>query len=528
MRRVAPALTLAGLALGLAACGSGGPVPTAPSASPTAAPTATSEPLPAALTEAALLDAVFRIDVERIEVVFDLYPAERRAQAQAAVTFRMRPGQARPIVHFGPVRSPSGTALRLDGQDLDPARASDVRLFSYDGSGQVSVELQRDLAAGAPHRLEASYPLALADAGGRFFADVNDIEGRGNEAVFPTLNVPHELARHVLVFRVHAAEPYVAVGSGLLTGAIRGRRPGVDARHGARGGVLHGDVPPRPGPHPRPLRAAHPRGGRARPRADRRRHRRGGVRDPRSLARGAPGGARTLSRCRAASTSCSPRAGGGMEYYGATTTSLRALRHEVFHMYFGCSTVARTYRDSWWDEAIDMWYELSADPAYAPIEPGYRSDIVSGRSAVAVGFDRRAYDQGARIMQAVATEMGGRERMVRFLRDLHARRSFDPFTTWDLADEIQAAKRRRRARAVPALAVRLARHPGQRPRHLGLGLAPPGGHGAAGGERSTGEGSPPPGRIRASAPAVRGPRTKDVRAGASGGARNQTENGFHV
>ena len=29
--------------------------------------------------------------------------------------------------------------------------------------------------------------------------------------------------------------------------------------------------------------------------------------------------------------------------------------------------------------------------------------------------------------------------MVGFLRDLHARRSFDPFTTWDLADEIQAA-----------------------------------------------------------------------------------------
>jgi hypothetical protein len=34
--------------------------------------------------------------------------------------------------------------------------------------------------------------------------------------------------------------------------------------------------------------------------------------------------------------------------------------------------------------------------------------------------------------------MGGRERMIRFLRDLHARRSFDPLTTWDLADEIQA------------------------------------------------------------------------------------------
>jgi hypothetical protein len=28
--------------------------------------------------------------------------------------------------------------------------------------------------------------------------------------------------------------------------------------------------------------------------------------------------------------------------------------------------------------------------------------------------------------------------MIRFLRDLHARRSFDPFTTWDLSDEIRA------------------------------------------------------------------------------------------
>ena len=132
------------------------------------------------------------------------------------------------------------------------------------------------------------------------------------------------------------------------------------------------------------------------------------------------------------------QSGGGMEYYGATTTSLRALRHEVFHMYYGCSTVARTYRDSWWDESINMWYQLSSDAAYLPIAEGFRSDIVSGRSSVAVGFDGRAYDEGARIVHAVATELGGRPRMVRFLRDLHARRSFDPFTTWDLADEIRA------------------------------------------------------------------------------------------
>ena len=128
-----------------------------------------------------------------------------------------------------------------------------------------------------------------------------------------------------------------------------------------------------------------------------------------------------------------------MEYYGATTTSLRALRHEVFHMYYGCSTVARTYRDSWWDEAIDMWYELSADPAYA-----------ADRRRLPLRHRERALRGGgglrpARLRRGIADRAGGGRRRwgaatawSGFLRDLHARRSFDPFTTWDLADEIQA------------------------------------------------------------------------------------------
>ncbi len=427
-------------ALGTFACGSGGGSSgnAAASPAPTASPVAATEPLPAASTEPALLDAVFRVDIERIEVFFDLYPAERRVQAQAAVTFRMRPGQSRPIVHFGPARAATGVALRLDGQDLDLGRAADARLFSFAASGQVSLELERDLAPGVPHRLEASYPLALADAGGRFFSDVNDLEGRGNDAVFPTLNSPEELARHVLVFRVHAGEPCLAVGSGLVTARTAGdvqewvldterevasytvmfhlaparthllaerRLQGVDVRVLApTGGVTAEEAFATLDPWLGELRATM-----------------GPFPMPRGL------------------SVVLTQSGGGMEYYGATTTSLRALRHEVFHMYYGCSTVARTYRDSWWDEAIDMWYELSADPSFAPIPEGFRSDIVSGRSEVTVGFDRRAYDEGARIMQAVAAELGGRGRMVRFLRDLHARRSFDPFTTWDLADEIQGA-----------------------------------------------------------------------------------------
>jgi hypothetical protein len=395
-------------------------------------------PLPAAAaSESALLDSVFRVDVDRVEAVLDVKPSERRVHAHVALTFRMRPGQSRPIVHFDPAAAPAGLALRLDGRDLDPATTADVRLFSFEGSGQTSVELQRELASGVTHVLEASYPLALPDAGGRFFADVNDLRGRGNEVVFPTLNTPHELARHVLVFRVHAAEPYLAVGSGHLV-----QRSGGDVqewvldteREVASYAVMFHLAPS--STHRLSSRRLQgvdvsvlaPAGGVTAEEAF-------GIVDPWLGELRAALGPFPMPRGLAVVLT---QSGGGMEYYGATTTSLRALRHEVFHMYYGCSTVARTYRDSWWDEAINMWYEASTDPAYAPVAEGFRSDIVSARSAVAVGFDVRAYDEGARVMQAVASDLGGRERMVRFLRDLHGRRSFDPFTTWDLADEIQA------------------------------------------------------------------------------------------
>jgi hypothetical protein len=427
------------LAVHLAACGSGSG-PSSPIAAPSpGAGTATvvSEPLPATADESALLDAVFRIDVDRVEAVFDVFPAERRVQVQAAVAFHMRPDQSRPIVHLEAARTPGAVALRLDGQELNPTNPADARLLSFAGTGQVSLELQRDLAPGSAHRLEASYVLPLTDAGGRFFADVNDLEGRGNETVFPSINSPRDLAHHRLTFRVHSAEPYLAVGSGLLAARTTADTQEwvLDTERDVASYTVMFHLAP----------------ARTHVLAERRLE---GV-DVRVLA---PVGGVSADEAFATlqpwlaelQASLGPfpmprgvsvvltQSGGGMEYYGATTTSLRALRHEVFHMYFGCSTVARTYRDSWWDEAINMWYELSVDPAYAPIVDGFRSDIVSGRSAVTVGFDRRAYDQGSRVMQAVASAMGGREPMVAFLRDLHARRSFDPFTTWDLVDEIRA------------------------------------------------------------------------------------------
>ena len=135
-----------------------GPGAYGPAASPRRRRRRRASPSRRALTEAALLDAVFRIDVERIEVVFDLYPAERRAQAQAAVTFRMRPGQARPIVHFGPVRSVRDrAAARRPGPRPRPGERRPPVLLRRLGAGlgRAAARPRRGRAAPARGELPA-------------------------------------------------------------------------------------------------------------------------------------------------------------------------------------------------------------------------------------------------------------------------------------------------------------------------------------------------------------------------------------
>lgn len=381
--------------------------------------------------EAALLDAAFRIDIREVEATLDVFPEERRVQGRARLTFVMRSGQRRPIVHLDP--GATGDWLgSLDGQPLAGANPADVRVVVFDGSTQRALEIQRDLEAGSQHVLEMSYRPAFVDSFGRFYTDVNDLAGRGNEALWPTLNTPHELARHVLTLRVHSSRPYVGLGSGLFerTAATDAQEWRLDSEREVASYTLLFYLAPAADVTVAERRVAgvdvrvlSPVGGPAPeeafaqlegwlPELD---AAMGGFPMPRGL-----------------SLVLTPT-GGGMEYFGGSITSLRALRHEVFHMYWGCSTVLRTYRDSWLDEAVNMWYELSQDPAFAPIEESFRSDIVSGRTPIGTGFDRRAYDEGARVIQALARDLGGREAAVAELRFVHATRSFAPFTTMEFA-----------------------------------------------------------------------------------------------
>lgn len=397
---------------------------------------------PQQINQQQLLDDTFRIDISNISVIYDWNPSDYSSEARAVVTFRMRPGQQRAVIHFEPAFN--GTVpslLRLNGEDLDFNHTGDVRVLEPEGSTQKMLEFQRDLAPGVAHILEMEYLYFVSVPNfPRFSTDVNDIYGRGNETMFPTINTPHELARHQILFRIHAVEPYHCVGSGLVeslgvnASGVREWRLDTE-REVASYSVMFVLLPSYDVIRQErtiagvSVRIMAFRGGASVDEA----YSRLQQYLPRLISHFGP-----FPMPRGMSIFLAEN-GGGMEYYGGTITSMNALEHEVFHMYFGCSTVAATYRDSWFDEALDEWYEHSAELYHFPhLGEGYRTNIVSGRSPVAVGFDDRAYYEGAAVMDMVAKQLGSQFQMLGFLRWLHQNYSFAPFTTFQFLDYLEA------------------------------------------------------------------------------------------
>jgi len=382
-----------------------------------------------------MIDNAFRIDIQNIDVTFDIYTDTNNINASATMTFYMRPGYTKPVFHFTPLSSGKTiTSISLDEEILDKTNENDLKIVTFNGSTQKAVEIQRDLEENKLYTLKITYPANYAmDIYKKIWTwtNVNDITGVGNEYFFPTINFPSELAKHKITFNVHGGG-YSFISSGQTTyntiddgqqfiiepirdvasytimfvlipadDVIAGEQTidGVNVKIMAyKGGAsintgfsyleswlpkLHTDL----GEFPMP---------------------------------------EGLSVFLTTS-------GGGMEYYGATITSLGALKHEVFHMYYACSTINKTYRDSWLDEAINEWYEFH----HSPISSTYTSNIVSGRTPIGVGFDTRAYNKGANIIGAVAEELGGVTEMIEFLNYLHNNYFFRPYTTLDFVENIK-------------------------------------------------------------------------------------------
>jgi hypothetical protein len=382
-----------------------------------------------------LLDDTFRIDIETIAVTLDWYPASGLVDGSARLDFRLRPGQSRAAFNFSPFAA-SRSAIRrmvIDGRPLSPQSDADVRIVTVAGTRQPFIEIQLPLDPEQPHTLTMDYGLALPTVYPRFSSEVNDVRGQGNEAVWPTLNTPHELARHVVTFRVHDRQAFRFVGSGRSSFTASGDvqqwvldtqrpvssysvmfvlLPAADTEY--REWLIDGVT----------VRAlAYPTVNLTEAKA------RLESWLPELRRRFGP-----FPALHGLSLFLFNDAGGGMEYYGGTVTSLSALRHEVLHSYFGCSVVARTYPDSWYDEAVTSWFEETMrGQGHTALAASYRGNWVGARSPASVGFSTLAYSDGASIMQAIADRLGGTDRMTEFLRYVVERYTFAPFTTLDFA-----------------------------------------------------------------------------------------------
>lgn len=135
--------------------------------------------------------------------------------------------------------------------------------------------------------------------------------------------------------------------------------------------------------------------------------------------------------------------GRGMEYDGATTASVPALEHEVFHSWFGRGVKPARASDGWIDEAWTTWSTASRRselPRFAQIELALDEPPVelypphpwSRHTAVA------AYSDGARLFAGLAHLFGGPERLRSAMAEWYRINAGGLVTTDGLAAHLKA------------------------------------------------------------------------------------------
>ncbi|HXH31470.1 MAG TPA: hypothetical protein VNJ01_11700 [Bacteriovoracaceae bacterium] len=111
---------------------------------------------------------------------------------------------------------------------------------------------------------------------------------------------------------------------------------------------------------------------------------------------------------------------GGMEYAGATATSLDALGHELFHSYFARAALPEDGNSGWVDEALASWRDY-----------GYRTQTtLEGTTNMADhGYynrvtDMNAYGFGQEFFSYLSSKVGD---LKPFMKDFVTHRTFAPF-----------------------------------------------------------------------------------------------------
>lgn len=114
---------------------------------------------------------------------------------------------------------------------------------------------------------------------------------------------------------------------------------------------------------------------------------------------------------------------GGMEYCGATMTSLGALGHELFHSYFARGVMPANGNAGWIDEALASWRDGGYQKSYS-LEGTSRLSIWPYYNRFT---DINAYRFGERFMSYMDAKLESKGGLKPFMRHMVENRLFAPF-----------------------------------------------------------------------------------------------------
>ncbi|MHC4380232.1 MAG: M1 aminopeptidase family protein [Planctomycetota bacterium] len=126
-----------------------------------------------------------------------------------------------------------------------------------------------------------------------------------------------------------------------------------------------------------------------------------------------------------------------MEYDGATTTAMGALRHELHHSWFGRGVKPQDQNAGWWDEAWTVYY---SDHGRAP-----KSQVKREGSPVALSpadpWNRKtpmlSYSAGSMLFSRIALEIG-EKKLVKHMSSFYTENALQVATTQDLEAHLVA------------------------------------------------------------------------------------------
>lgn len=124
---------------------------------------------------------------------------------------------------------------------------------------------------------------------------------------------------------------------------------------------------------------------------------------------------------------------GGMEYCGATITSISALGHELTHSYFARGVMPARGNAGWIDEAMASW----RDSNYKQVsKENLKRTKMAGHSTYRRTTDRAAYSSGRDFIGFLDKKFDDLGGMKSFMKKFHKDRLFAPILTSDLISDL--------------------------------------------------------------------------------------------